>query len=71
VVTMASGGGAMGARTTGAGSGINLVFVSTGAHNPPGALHGVLQPTSEPMDRPYASATARLPSFLFSIDAPT
>ena len=71
VVTTASGGGAMGASTTGGGSGIDLVFVSTGAHNPPGALHGVLQPTSEPMDRPHASVTARFPSFLFSIDAPT
>ena len=71
VVTTASGGGAMGASTTGGGSGIDLVFVSTGAHNPPGAPHGVLQPTSEPATTPHASVAARLARFFFSIDAPT
>ena len=61
VVTTAAGGAA----------GVILVFVSTGAHNPPGALHGVLQPTSEPATTPHASVTARLARFFFSIDAPT
>ena len=68
VTTTAAGGGGIGASTTGGGA--SLVFVSTGAHNPPGALHGVLQPTSEPAAKPYASVTARLARFFFSIDAP-
>ena len=71
VTTTAAGGGAMGASTTGAAAGVNLVFVSTGAHNPPGAPHGVLQPTSEPATTPHASVAARLARFFFSIDAPT
>ena len=70
VVTIAAGGGGIGASTGGAG-GVNLVFVSTGAHNPPGALHGVLQPASAPTNRLHASVTARFARFFFSIDAPT
>lgn len=66
VVTTASGGGGMGARMTGDGVGIDLVIVSSGAHNPPGALQGVLQPASIP-----AAVTVASPKrFFISIDSP-
>jgi hypothetical protein len=67
VVTTASGWGGIGASSTGGGGGANLVFVSIGAHNPPGASHGVLHPASSVA----ATAQARPARFFISIDAPT